>query len=123
NQTTQLWMNENQLTPEARAQLNKVDIRSYASFFSDLLVLFARNDISKIWFSASASQAIFSRIPVQKRLIASSPVELVKATKNSAEQQGIRDCGIRDGVARVRHLAWLEDQINNNANINETRSA
>ncbi|CAF4380984.1 unnamed protein product, partial [Adineta steineri] len=58
NQTTQLWMNENQLTPEARAQLNKVDIRSYASFFSDLLVLSARNDISKIWFSASASQAI-----------------------------------------------------------------
>ncbi|CAF0780899.1 unnamed protein product [Adineta steineri] len=123
NQTTQLWMNENQLTPEARAQLNKVDIRSYTSFFSDLLVLSARNDISKIWFSASASQAIYSRIPGEKRLIDSSPVELVKATKNSAEQQGIRDCGIRDGVARVRHLAWLEDQINNNININETRSA
>jgi Xaa-Pro aminopeptidase len=35
----------------------------------------------------------------------------------------MRDCGIRDGVARVRHLAWLEQQINNDNFINETRAA
>jgi Xaa-Pro aminopeptidase len=35
----------------------------------------------------------------------------------------MRDCGIRDGVARVRHLTWLENQLNNNIFINETRSA
>lgn len=52
-----------------------------------------------------------------------SPVELTKALKNPTEEKGMRDCGIRDGVARVRHLAWLENQINNNAFINETRSA
>jgi Xaa-Pro aminopeptidase len=43
--------------------------------------------------------------------------------KNPTEEQGMRDCGIRDGVARVRHLAWLEDQLNNNISINETKSA
>jgi Xaa-Pro aminopeptidase len=35
----------------------------------------------------------------------------------------MRDGGIRDGVARVRHLTWLEDQINNNIYVNETKSA
>ena len=35
----------------------------------------------------------------------------------------MRDCGIRDGVARVRHLAWLENQINNNTFVNETQAA
>lgn len=35
----------------------------------------------------------------------------------------MRDCGIRDGVARVRHLVWLEDQLNKNVLINETKAA
>lgn len=52
-----------------------------------------------------------------------SPVELTKAIKNPTEQQGTRDCGIRDSVARIRHLTWLQDQLNRNVFINETRSA
>ncbi|CAF3742514.1 unnamed protein product [Rotaria sp. Silwood1] len=123
NQTTQLWMNQGQLTSAALTQLNKVNIRSYNSFLSDLNILANQNDISQIWISSSASQAIFSRIPVEKRLISSSPVEFTKAIKNPIEEKGMRDCGIRDGVARVRHLAWLETQINNNIFINETRAA
>ncbi|CAF0999810.1 unnamed protein product [Rotaria sp. Silwood1] len=123
NQTTQLWMNQGQLTSAALTQLNKVNIRSYNSFLSDLNILANQNDISQIWISSSASQAIFSRIPVEKRLISSSPVEFTKAIKNPIEEKGMRDCGIRDGVARVRHLAWLENQINNNIFINETRAA
>ena len=35
----------------------------------------------------------------------------------------MRDCGVRDGVARVRHLTWLEKQLNDNVSINETRAA
>ena len=56
-------------------------------------------------------------------MILGSPIEVTKAIKNPTEEKGMRDCGIRDGVARVRHLAWLEDQINNNNFINETRAA
>ncbi|CAF1326660.1 unnamed protein product [Rotaria sordida] len=123
NQTTQLWLNQNQLTSVAVNQLNKVNIRPYNSFLSDLNILANRNDIFQIWISSSASQAIFNRIPVEKRLISSSPVELTKVIKNPTEEKGMRDCGIRDGVARVRHLVWLENQINNNIFVNETKSA
>jgi Xaa-Pro aminopeptidase len=139
NQTAQLWMNKSQLSSGALNQLSTVDIRPYTSFLSDLYALANNNGISTFWTTSSASQAIFSRIPAQKRLISSkfnflyakittknhlgSPVEVTKAIKNPIEEQGMRACGIRDGVARVRHLAWLEDQLNANIFINETKSA
>lgn len=116
-------MNASQLTAEARTQLSSVSIRSYQSFLDDLEVIGNSSSLTTIWFTSSASQAIFSRIPASKRLTASSPVELTKAIKNPTEQQGMRDCGVRDSVARVRHLTWLEKQLNNNVSINETRSA
>jgi Xaa-Pro aminopeptidase len=52
-----------------------------------------------------------------------SPVERTKAVKNPTEQKGMRDSGIRDSIARVRHLAWLENEIKNNHLVNETQAA
>lgn len=43
--------------------------------------------------------------------------------KNPTEEKGMRDCGVRDGVARVRHLVWLENELNNNRRVNETQAA
>jgi Xaa-Pro aminopeptidase len=50
-------------------------------------------------------------------------VERTKAVKNPTEQKGVRDSGIRDSVARVRHLTWLENEIKNNRQVNETQAA
>lgn len=38
------------------------------------------------------------------------PCELPKAIKNSVEQQGMRDCHVRDAVAVIRFWIWLEQQ-------------
>ena len=38
-----------------------------------------------------------------------SPVPLMKAVKNKAEQEGFRKAMVRDGVAMVRFLKWLEE--------------
>lgn len=59
----------------------------------------------------------------KQRIILGSPVEVTKVIKNPTEEKGMRDCGIRDGVARVRHLTWLERQINNDVFVNETGAA
>jgi len=64
-------MNQAQLTEEAVDQLNSVDIRPYESFLSDLLTIANENDISTLWISPSASQAIYNRIPAEKRLVSS----------------------------------------------------
>jgi hypothetical protein len=64
-------MNATQLTTGAAQQLNTVNIRPYTSFLTDLHALADDDDIATLWFTSSASQAIFSRIPAEKRLIAS----------------------------------------------------
>ncbi len=38
------------------------------------------------------------------------PIDLWKAVKNEAEQNGMRDCHVRDAVALTRFLAWLEEE-------------
>ncbi|UJR34652.1 hypothetical protein I4U23_027429 [Adineta vaga] len=123
NQTTHLWMNESQLTIEAKTQLKNVTIRSYGEFLSDLNVIANNSNINKIWITRSVSQSILNNIPVNKRFIAGSPVQRTKAIKNSIEQKGMRDSSIRDSIARVRHLAWLENEVMNDHRVNETQAA
>ena len=81
NQTAQLWMNQSQLTADAMQQLAGVSIRLYASFPSDLLSIANRPEISTLWITSSASQAIFSRIPTGKRFI-SSKINCEISSKN-----------------------------------------
>jgi len=44
-------------------------------------------------------------------LAGADPVLLPKACKNSVEVQGMRDSHLRDGVAEVRFLAWLDAEV------------
>ncbi|CAF1380132.1 unnamed protein product [Rotaria sordida] len=143
NQTTRLWLNESQLMSDARTQLRNVIIQPYEEFLLDLYKLANNTDVNRIWMTRSVSQEILDRIPANKRFIAGtwyslasqqllyilfdihlgSPIERTKAIKNPTEQKGMRDCGVRDSIARVRHLIWLENEINNNRQVNETQAA
>ncbi|CAF1305664.1 unnamed protein product [Rotaria sordida] len=123
NQTTRLWMNESQLMSDARTQLRNVIIQPYEEFLLDLYKLANNTDVNRIWMTRSVSQEILDRIPANKRFIAGSPIERTKAIKNPTEQKGMHDCGVRDSIARVRHLIWLENEINNNRQVNETQAA
>ena len=60
------------------------------------------------------SQAILGLIPDDKLLLPlpNSLVQRVKARKNSVERKGMQDCQIRDAVARMKHIGWLEQQLN-----------
>lgn len=44
-------------------------------------------------------------------IAADDPVLLPKACKNSVEVQGMRNSHVRDGVAEVRFLAWLDAEV------------
>ena len=52
-----------------------------------------------------------------------SPVRGWKAVKNTVEIAGFRDCHIRDGVAMVRFLHWLERCMQNDREISEWDAA
>ncbi len=44
-------------------------------------------------------------------LAADDPVLMPKACKNAVEVQGMRDAHVRDGVAEVKFLAWLDAEV------------
>jgi len=47
----------------------------------------------------------------------------MKAIKNETEIEGFRQCHIRDGAALIRYFAWLEEQLNNGVELNESQAA
>jgi Xaa-Pro aminopeptidase len=93
-------------------------------FWSHLNATATDSTIKKIWISARVSQAILGSIPADKiaQPLLNSPVQRIKARKNSVERKGMRDCQIRDAVVRMKHIGWIEQQLNNGITINETKS-
>lgn len=55
--------------------------------------------------------------------IARSPIADLKAIKNETELEGFRQSHIRDGAALARYFAWLEEQLNNGVELNESQGA
>ena len=103
------------------AQLNSnlyptnVNVYNYSTFWAHLNATAMDSTIKKIWVSAGVSQAILGSIPTAKLVqpLLNSPVQRIKARKNAIERKGIRDCQIRDAVARMKHIGWIEQQLNN----------
>ena len=102
-----------------------VKVYEYSMFWSRFNETANSPIVTKVWASPKVSQAILNLIPADKLLLplANSPVQRVKARKNAVERQGMRDCQIRDAVARMKHLGWLEQQLNLGISINETQSS
>jgi Xaa-Pro aminopeptidase len=50
-------------------------------------------------------------IDLEKHFEKVSPVTLMKACKNAKEIAGMKNCHLRDGVAVVEFLSWLEEYL------------
>jgi Xaa-Pro aminopeptidase len=101
-----------------------VRVFNYSMFWSRLNATATNTTTKKVWVSARAAQAILGSIPDRILLLplSNSPVQRVKARKNSVERKGMQDCQIRDAVVRMKHLGWIEQQLNNGVFVNETQS-
>ncbi|GLJ13946.1 hypothetical protein SUGI_0222910 [Cryptomeria japonica] len=65
-----------------------------------------------IWIDpASCCFALYTRLPSHRVLLQQSPLALSKALKNPVELEGLRNAHIRDGVAVVSYLSWLDRQM------------
>lgn len=56
-------------------------------------------------------------------MISRSPIADLKAIKNETEMEGFRQSHIRDGAALARYFAWLEEQLENGVELNESQGA
>lgn len=106
-----LYAHPGKIGPELETKLQDagVMVRPYDAFFGDLEQLAASG---KVWIDASAaSWAVVSRLNAARLLDRPSPITAFKAVKNAAELEGMRNCHIRDGVAMVRFLRWMEEHV------------
>ncbi|KIY66435.1 Creatinase/aminopeptidase [Cylindrobasidium torrendii FP15055 ss-10] len=71
------------------------------------------NEEGKIIISPESSYTISLVLSSYRTTILPSHVRELMAFKNATEIEGMRQAYLRDGVAFVQFIAWLEDKINN----------
>ena len=120
-QSATLFVHEEKLTAEARQHLaaSGVATAPYTAVaeglrrYPEYNILADPDEISYTLMQVIKPTEINSHLsPLTSHLLqASSPVPMMKAVKNDAEQRGFRQAMIRDGVALVRFLRWLKPAV------------
>lgn len=107
-----LYINKNKLTETTVDYLQSQGVghRNYEDIESDLTAISGR----KITMSPSINFAMYNAASEHNTVfIQPSPVSEYKAVKNQTEINGFRNAMLRDGVAMVRFLIWLQKNIGN----------
>lgn len=107
SQSATLYINKEKLTNEVCDYLktNNISIAPYENVAKGLRDYFEYNilldpdEVNYTLFKSSKREVVRD----------TSPVPLMKAVKNQAEQEGFRRAMVRDGVAMVKFLKWLEE--------------
>ena len=108
-ETAELFTQVGRVTPEAREALADagVSLQDYESFPARLGAL-----SGKVWVDPTATAARIAELLTETgatTLACPSPLLLPRARKNPIELGGMRAAHLRDAVAVVRFLTWLED--------------
>ena len=107
SQNVTLYINKEKLTNEVcdYLQKNGISIAPYEDVAKGLRDYYEYNIL------LDADEVNYTLFKSVKREVvrATSPVPLMKAVKNQAEQDGFRRAMVRDGVAMVKFLKWLEE--------------
>ncbi|MBQ1972937.1 MAG: aminopeptidase P family protein [Paraprevotella sp.] len=106
-----LFINSEKLPREVYAHLQEahVEIRPY----DDILPALSTYPHHSILLNPSATNySILHALPPQCRVVRNiSPVAQLKAIKNEAEIKGFRQAMLRDGVAMIKFLKWLQQAV------------
>ncbi|MCB9466145.1 MAG: aminopeptidase P family N-terminal domain-containing protein [Candidatus Eisenbacteria bacterium] len=104
-----LYIDDAKVTPALRKALgSSVTLRAYGEFAPALAELGASGSV--VWMDRkSASRWMLDLLGDAKRIEKTSPVVLMKAAKNGIEIEGMKRAHVRDGVAMVRFLRWVEE--------------
>jgi len=85
----------------------KIRLMAYKDIFTEISKL-KKNDY--IFYNPNkCNYKLFSKIPTScKQKRGTTPITILKSSKNSVEQQGMQLAHINDGVAMVKFLYWLD---------------
>ena len=110
-----LYVNLAQLTPEVKAYLQGLNVqtRPYDQIAEDLFAGGIDESLGLQYDPSVTNMALAEAINLEgARIIYEkpSPVPPLRAIKNKAEIDGFRQAMLRDGVAMVKFLRWLEER-------------
>ncbi|XP_039587105.1 xaa-Pro aminopeptidase 2 isoform X2 [Passer montanus] len=118
NTTISLFVEESRLSMAARESLRSgcpgplcVELQEYGQVSAHLLH-YAQGNVT-VWLGTEyTTYGLYSLIPQEKLLEESySPVMMAKAVKNTHEQEMLRAAHVRDAVAVIQYLLWLEKTV------------
>uniref|UniRef100_A0A8C9QFI7 Xaa-Pro aminopeptidase 2 n=1 Tax=Spermophilus dauricus TaxID=99837 RepID=A0A8C9QFI7_SPEDA len=118
NSSIRLFVNKSRFSPETLQYLNSsctgpmcVQLEDYSQV-RDSVQAYALEDV-RIWIGTSYTMyGLYEVIPKEKLLADTySPVMVTKAVKNSKEQALLKASHVRDAVAVIRYLVWLEKNV------------
>jgi Xaa-Pro aminopeptidase len=90
-----------------------VTVLPYDVIVSDVAQHCQANTNNRVWIDKTRSNfALVNVIPPKQLVDAQNAVTPMKAVKNEAELQGMREAHIVDGVAMAKFMAWLQEEIN-----------
>ncbi|MBP5562223.1 MAG: aminopeptidase P family protein [Muribaculaceae bacterium] len=105
-----LFIDEEKLTPEVKAHLDKYKIR--VREYDDVeRFLTHRNSDNMILLDPNTVSDAMGQALLCGKVYAASPINALKAVKNETQIEGFRKAHERDGVALVRLMRWLEQAV------------
>uniref|UniRef100_A0A669DNS7 X-prolyl aminopeptidase (aminopeptidase P) 2, membrane-bound n=1 Tax=Oreochromis niloticus TaxID=8128 RepID=A0A669DNS7_ORENI len=115
-----LFLHMERVTEELKVYLNAscegalcVQLKGYDTILDHLKNYVTRPGV-KVWIGTEyTNYALYEVITPQDKLLTSSysPVLTTKAVKDETEQQILRDAHVRDAVAVIQFLMWLEKTV------------
>lgn len=110
SQQTTLFVDECKLAQKVRSYLAEQQIRTrpYEAVgealqkWGEWNILIDPNEVS---------EALARQVKAHEIIRKPSPIPAMKAIKNEAEQQGIRNAMVKDGIALVKWLRWLKPAV------------
>ncbi|KAG7224759.1 hypothetical protein INR49_013471 [Caranx melampygus] len=115
-----LFLHVDRVTKELKDYLNSscdgplcVQLKSYDSVLDNLQKYVAQPGV-KVWIGTEyTNYALYEIITLQDKLMTTSysPVLTTKAVKDDTEQRILRDAHVRDAVAVIQLLMWLEKAV------------
>lgn len=106
-----LYVDERKVTPAVRKSLQKdVKVKPYAAVAADLRELAARKPAVLV-DPATTNKWIAGLLQGAALVEGPSPVIAMKAIKNPTQIAGTKAAHVRDGVAMVKFLKWLEKAV------------
>ena len=111
SQAAELFIDARKLTAKLRRELGRAaTIRPYTQIYPACKRL-ARGRC-RVWVEpATVNSWCMAALGRSACILAPSPIARMKSKKNETELAGMRAAHVRDGVAMVRFLAWLEEAV------------